>query len=67
MNQKRRPALSPLLLLFASVGFACGATAQHGDRPTTAGIHWVHALDAVRPASGATDSRPIILYFTFDT
>lgn len=30
-------------------------------------IQWLHAADNAIPRSGANDSRPTILYFTFDT
>lgn len=58
-----------------ALGVALSAAPQQNGKPTQAsgakgtqkpGIAWTATLDAAVKAMGA-DSRPVILYFTFDT
>ena len=59
-------ALTAALAIVTSVGPGAALVAQQADSELSTGIEWLHTVDGVLPKSGS-DSRPTILYFTFDT
>ena len=55
-------------ILVSIAMFLFAAPVATAQQPTKSdAIQWSHAGDDAIPESGANDTRPTILYFTFDT